>query len=492
MAGFDVGIIDRSQYGTAGNSHLLLHVESFARHRLRAWWCGVIGMLLAGLSVWLMSFIENASRHRVAVTACSALASFSWVLLIACVSFYAMSRGRSALWGLFNICCCNSTVIALLLLTVLEDRGGLGLLASLKKEGHADLPATRPNTFILIVLFGLGVSLYAMATLNIKQLESNRVELLALIDQARNTRASAVKEPAQPLAEAPLPDFAKRPCKVTSAPANAAILLDGVPTGKTTPAEITIWAGKDHIVRVVHEGYVASDKEVFVGTAESPKLHFELKPIPKIRVTTVPEGAEVSIGTEVVLAATPGTFYLGSDFVGMTLVVRKPGFASVHRKISAEKLSDISLRLLPGALVHVDSKPRNAEVIIDGERTGLLTPVEVSVAAGKKHELRLEYEGYTTRATRIKPMKANKSTKVFVDIASTRKAVLRGEIMRLSVEVARWESTLRRLEEENSSIFADSPAVERKRAVDLKRAQDRVEELHSALEQKRDELSGLE
>jgi hypothetical protein len=495
------GVVEHSQDDLDLQSHLVEKAEHFARYRRGAWWAGLGGLAARGVALSLilasmpLDLAPGASPqgNPLVMGLAGLLYLASAVGFIACVSLYALSRDRSGLWGLVVLPC--SFLISLLVLLLIEDFGYGPARRRLEQFGTVDIPLARPGgaaiggiLVVTLVFFGIGAARIG----KVFNANLHRFQEQAKQGRAHLPGATAEAAPEQDVDAGPLPDIAKRPCRVGSTPGGAAILLDGEPTGKTTPAEITIWAGKDHTVRVALEGFAPAEKGVFAGLKDEPELSFDLVAYPKVEVASEPDGAEVLVGGKLKLSATPGWFY-GEAAPETTLTVRKRGFVDVTQKIAVEKgqPASVSVRLVPAFYLVVESKPEGAQVILDGIKTGLKTPVELAVAAGKRHELQLEHGGATTPKSKLKPLKAGASTKLFIDIAAAQQAELKARIKKLTAELARWNSILRKLEAKETG-FAESAAVERRRQAQMDQAQQKVDELNSELDTAREDLLGLQ
>ncbi|MGC4120835.1 MAG: PEGA domain-containing protein [Myxococcales bacterium] len=482
-------------------AHFLELAEHFARYRRMAWWTGLCGLAARVIAVSLIVASLPADltpgtqpqASPVVTGIAGLLVLASAVGFVACVSLYALSRARSWVWGLLVVPC--SFLLALLVLLIMEDYGYGQARKQLEQYGTVGIPSSRPSgaaiggiLLVTLVFAGIGAArIGKVFSANYARLQTQAKQGLP----AGTGPVAKVPPAATPGEAEPLPDYAKRPCLVGSYPGGAAIFLDGQPTGKTTPGEITIWAGKDHTVRVVLEGYAPAEKGVFAGLQDRPEVSFDLVAYPKVEVASEPDGAEVYVDGKVQLAATPGTFY--AEGAETTLTVRKRGFADVVRNVALQKdkPASVSVKLVPAFYLTVESKPEGALVILDGSKTAQRTPAEIAVVAGAKHDVQIEFEGVTTPKMRIKPLKAGASTKVSIDINAAQKAELKARLKKATEDRARLSSKLRRLEAREMG-FADSPAVERKRQAEMEALQKKVDELQIEIETLRDDLAGLQ
>ena len=131
--------------------------------------------------------------------------------------------------------------------------------------------------------------------------------------------------------------------KVGSQPAGARVYLDGVDSGRRTPTTLRrVPAGCDHVVMVVKDGYQPALSRFQLATGGQQQVNLPLE------------------------------------------------------KGSAE---------LPGRLlVHVESEPEGAKVIVNGFPLKKTTPVAVKLLAGGASELYLEKEGYRPWRAQVRPL----------------------------------------------------------------------------------------
>jgi len=132
---------------------------------------------------------------------------------------------------------------------------------------------------------------------------------------------------------------------LSSVPAGATISVDGVFYG-TTPAALTLAAGKEHSVRLTRPGYQRVDKPVRLAPEEEQELEVSLPPeYGVVFVTAHPADATLVLDGK---PAGKATRRLSLTTRAHTLEFRKPGFVSqrltVTPRAGVSKNVDISLK----------------------------------------------------------------------------------------------------------------------------------------------------
>ena len=126
--------------------------------------------------------------------------------------------------------------------------------------------------------------------------------------------------------------------KVTSSPAGASILLDGLETDENTNATLAEIPAGDHGVQVSLEGYAAVEEEwVTVRHGETAEVHFTLVPLTgSIDVSSEPEGAAIYLDGEDTGELTPAT--LTDVPAGSHLVeARLSGYDAASSRVEIEE-----------------------------------------------------------------------------------------------------------------------------------------------------------
>jgi serine/threonine protein kinase len=184
---------------------------------------------------------------------------------------------------------------------------------------------------------------------------------------------------------------------IRSTPAAAAVFLDGIRTGRTTPCAFESVAAGTHSVRVVKNGYESMESSVLLKASEVRDMSFTLKPVAQtpaagpsyLKVTVMP-WAKIYIDDRYIettpiarsLTVTPGEHRVRLENPDFKVWDQKKTFVSGQTVVL-----DVRLAAKDGQL-KLTVKPW-ADVYIDGrfhETTPLAGPI--TLAAGK-HVLKL-------------------------------------------------------------------------------------------------------
>jgi tRNA A-37 threonylcarbamoyl transferase component Bud32 len=180
---------------------------------------------------------------------------------------------------------------------------------------------------------------------------------------------------------------------VTSDPAGADIDVDGAPTGDRTPAALRGLGPGEHTVRVRHPSARELVRVVRLDAGGRALVEVHLLPRSHtVELQTVPAGATAFLDGALLPGKTPMSFEL-ADGEYHAVRVEKPGYETVVRKLTPEDVGP-----LPAVVLTPDTRPRGtvyvmssapAEVWIDGQDSGFMTPTPgLRVAAGV-HQVQL-------------------------------------------------------------------------------------------------------
>jgi formylglycine-generating enzyme required for sulfatase activity len=182
----------------------------------------------------------------------------------------------------------------------------------------------------------------------------------------------------------------------------ARIRIDGREEEAWSQDPIELTAG-EHELEFLAEGYRSTSITVAVaGRGEAQTLDVELQPLwATVTMSSQPEGATVKIDGETV-GQTPVTTQVleGERSVEISLAGFKPQRRTLQ--IEAEATLELpSVRLQPedGVLV-LSSEPAGATVSVDDEYRGQ-TPLEITVAPGRRYEVGLSKSGYESRSMEL-------------------------------------------------------------------------------------------
>ncbi len=191
-----------------------------------------------------------------------------------------------------------------------------------------------------------------------------------------------------------------------STPAPAVVAIDGIDVG-TTPLEGAEVHPGVHQLTVRAPRHVEESMDLNVdGGGNELRMQVELVPAwAAIGIDSVPGGASIFVdGHE--LGLTPGTFDLDAGV--RQLQLRLDGYNPWSKQLSVEPdvpqvLQSVEL-IEADARVRISSRPPGAQVII-GEFSPGSTPLELTLASGESHEIRLFLPGYkaAARTVELKP-----------------------------------------------------------------------------------------
>jgi len=150
---------------------------------------------------------------------------------------------------------------------------------------------------------------------------------------------------------------------VTSAPANAAIWLDGEKTGLTTNTTLTNISAGEHVITLKLAGYADASTPVTVEAGKTASVHLDLTTLTgSLAVTSVPAGAKVFIDGADTGKLTNTTI----DGIGVgthTVTLRKEGYVDAAAEIVIEEGKTATLHLDLEAVVTAPVAAFKAEPI---------------------------------------------------------------------------------------------------------------------------------
>ena len=192
------------------------------------------------------------------------------------------------------------------------------------------------------------------------------------------------------------------PVSLSSRPAGAQVLVDGMPVG-TTPAELEVEAGERQL-ELRLPGYNAWGEAITV-LADQPLDLPEVAMVQadgRVELVTDPAGAAVSVNGEF-QGSTPMTLRLRPGR-SHAIAVSRPGYATATQELSVAADSGRRLEIsLVGqyGVIEVVSDPSAAEIYVDGELGGV-TPAQLNLLA-VPHELEVSLAGHASQSTTVTP-----------------------------------------------------------------------------------------
>ncbi|NOZ87168.1 MAG: PEGA domain-containing protein [Deltaproteobacteria bacterium] len=213
--------------------------------------------------------------------------------------------------------------------------------------------------------------------------------------------------------------------RISTNPSGASITLDdNTQLPQKTPALINLKLNETHYVKLAKEGY--EDKVILdiKLTQKHPSKEIRIDLVPqkkgysskiRLRISSQPPGAQVFLDGNKACNETPCALQGLKLNRQYKIIVTKRGYAkgikyftpTVHnnKKILRFRLKPIQASLKnngkPGIL-SIRSQPPGAEIIINGQPTGILTPADnIEIQPGKKVKIGLTLAGYKRYANLV-------------------------------------------------------------------------------------------
>ena len=190
---------------------------------------------------------------------------------------------------------------------------------------------------------------------------------------------------------------------LTSTPAGATVLVDGLPVGATPLQAVPVAAGS-RTLRFKLERYQPLDRIIDIeGFGARQSLQVELAPAwAVVSLQTEPQGATLMVDGEE-QGVTPLDLELLAGKRQMVFTKEKYAPLDVELTVAAGlDMAPAVYHLEPAAArVDITSVPVGSTVTIDGVYRGL-TPLSIPLSPGKEHELRLTLAGYLPASRRLK------------------------------------------------------------------------------------------
>ena len=155
---------------------------------------------------------------------------------------------------------------------------------------------------------------------------------------------------------------------------------------------------ESYSLEVQKEGYQPLETALQIKGGEAQDQKVKLEPLAKgIFISTDPPGAEVFINGAKQSGQTPVTLPLASG--QYNLVLRLSGYEAYSGNIQvADSQTKLNISLTERSATHVawaqvNSNPKGAEIIVDGNSTGQFTPSRLQIPSGL-HTITLKLDGY--------------------------------------------------------------------------------------------------
>jgi hypothetical protein len=262
-------------------------------------------------------------------------------------------------------------------------------------------------------------------------------------------------KPEAPPPSSAVQDLTKGKARVLSNPPGADIDIGGIATGVVTPSEVTVEVGKDNRITVHKPGFLRATQVTNPDLNQTPEVRFDLQPAAPVHVETAPPGAEVFLGNEQLLSATPGTIE-GLPVGEHVLLLKLKGSANTWQrlKVPDSKPIEISVKLPPAVLLDVASEPPSAEIYLDGVDTGVVTPTnEFAISAGKAHRVELRKPGFASAHKIVPAAEAGQRLEISLTLGEQKLLDLRAQIRKLEADLKKWTAIRDRLDRKQGKDF---------------------------------------
>ncbi len=270
---------------------------------------------------------------------------------------------------------------------------------------------------------------------------------------------------------------------VSSEPPGLAIVLDGRPLGRTTPAQIESWEPLlPHEIVLEAPGRVPFRQELAPGSSPA-RIDARLPPAAFLAVQSDPPGATVAVAGLTLAPVTPATVAFPAGVatqVTLTLDGYLPEAATVTGP--AGETVQLSRRLKRGELVDLQSDPQGANVELDGVGLGK-APLQRPVEVARSHVARMSLPGLLPCERRFE-VKAKKPVTVACDLDDARARLLRSQLRHTQLELKMAQRQLDALGQVHPVQMAAAVTTERRRG----RLQELVERLSDREEQQQGDL----
>ena len=196
--------------------------------------------------------------------------------------------------------------------------------------------------------------------------------------------------------------------RVTSVPAGASIVIDGVPRTEVTPAQFLLPEGTV-TVRLALAGYlddersvtVAADNAVDVAATLAPDPDSPNAPIGRMRVVFVPADARLIVNEQEVGQGSP----LLVEGLALNrehqIRLEHPGYRPLYQRVTLDNADvlDLQVEMSEAAELgtfNIVSEPAGASVTINGEAVGDTPIADLELAADQTYTIEVDRAGYRT------------------------------------------------------------------------------------------------
>ena len=266
----------------------------------------------------------------------------------------------------------------------------------------------------------------------------------------------------------------------TTTPPGAAVEIDGTPLDGVTPFTKHLTAGGGtRKVRFSLAGYEPATSEFMVPLAPYT-VNVALAEAARVSVTTVPEGAQVTLDRKVVIAKTPGQVPLPSG--AHEVLIELAGYVPLKLQLTPAQRAPIEAKLSPAASLSVNSNPSGGRIYVDGADTGFTTPSsDLVVAANKVHRVEVRLDKLRNPPKSVAKIKPGAHASVEVKLADLGKKDLLKHRDQLKKQLAALQAHQKAYEKKTSSFVISDAHAEKRDEEHLELLGDEIEQLSSEL-----------
>lgn len=199
--------------------------------------------------------------------------------------------------------------------------------------------------------------------------------------------------------------------EVSSTPGGATVLFNGDPAG-ITPFQRPVAAGSVLVAAVLPD-YRRNEQWVVIEEGDSLPLNVALVPLTgRLMLTSEPPGADIVVDGSSTGLATPREVELPVT-EPHDVAFRMAGFVlGTHPgvRVFADSVVEVHHDFVrPRGVLHLDSTPSGADIVIDGERIGRRTPFSQSNIAFGEHRVGMLRDGYADTTVTVSLLEPEKS-----------------------------------------------------------------------------------
>ncbi|HWQ66085.1 MAG TPA: PEGA domain-containing protein [Methanospirillum sp.] len=192
----------------------------------------------------------------------------------------------------------------------------------------------------------------------------------------------------------PIPGYGS--LSVSSSPSGATIWVDNSSTNFQTPKTISSIPIGPHTLKLIKSGYSEYTQNITIVAYQTTKVSASLSRSGTLAISSKPTGAGIWIDgadTGKISPASISTLTVGQHTIRLT----KNGYADYSKTVTIQngKTTSVSATLLStGGSIAALSSPSSAQIFIDNENTGYITPKTITGIPAGQHIISIKKSGY--------------------------------------------------------------------------------------------------